>query len=40
MQNGALPNGTAVVSEAPEKEWVVQKFGGESVIVRAPQMSC
>ena len=35
MQNGVLPNGTAVVSEAPEKEWVVQKFGGESVIVCA-----
>ena len=35
MQNGALPNGTAVISEAPEQEWVVQKFGGESIFVRA-----
>jgi hypothetical protein len=31
MQNGALPNGTEVVPEAPGQKWVVQKFGGESI---------
>lgn len=30
MQNGPVPNGTAVVPEAPAQKWVVQKFGGES----------
>jgi hypothetical protein len=33
MQNGALPNGTAVVPEAPKDKWLVQKFGGECVHV-------
>lgn len=31
MQNGALPNGTAVVPESSKDKWVVQKFGGEYV---------
>jgi hypothetical protein len=33
MQNGAMPNGTAVVPEASKDKWLVQKFGGECVQV-------